>query len=181
MENFVQNMSSPLSLKSLATQAIITQDIPTPPFSLPSNLLEDLDTIKTCEGTYQLTSFSAKYFNILTKKPLPMAKTGLFVWALPDRELTVTREGVDTWRTGFSSWLVYVKGLRLGRESNTSTKSVCWLDGSTFKKFIKKRNSQIELSQEYCFGVDDLTVVETVRDEDDRNRIEILKSKYIKG
>ena len=91
----------------------------------------------------------------------------------------MTREGVDTWRTGFSSWLVGVKGLRLGRESNTSTKSVCWLEGSTFKKFIKKRNSQIELSQEYTFGVDDLTVVETVRDKDDE--IEILKSKYIKG
>ena len=94
------------------------------------------------------------------------------------REIAVRKDGVDGWWTGVTS-MVLTWGLTLGRGMVTGAKYVCWVEGATVKRFVTDGPTGKEWSQEHKFGVSDLTVVETVKEES--GDFFITETKYTKG
>ena len=93
MDNSPITMPGVLSLSSLAMEAILKQEIPTPPSSLPTNLLEDISNLMTSAGSYRLTSYSIKSYN-QAQAPLPSTLTSCQIFPV----LSVSKPTPDSWR-----------------------------------------------------------------------------------
>ena len=84
----------PRSLSSMAMERILLLDISTPSSSIPATLLEDIIILRTCEGTYRMSSSSARQHNLTTQttQPLPLPHI------ISSRNISVTKPDPGTWQ-----------------------------------------------------------------------------------
>ena len=119
----------PRSLSSMAMERILLLDISTPSSSIPATLLEDIIILRTCEGTYRMSSSSARQHNLTTQttQPLPLPHI------ISSRNISVTKPDPGTWQIEGLFDEEGIITLALGRYTGNDQKYVCWIDGSSIK------------------------------------------------
>ena len=170
MENDTISSPGPLSLSSLAMEAIMKYNIipPAPP-SLPANLLEDITNLRTCAGIYRLNSYSVTSSN--PSSFLPFGNTYKI-----HKEISVTRP------VG-GCWMIAGSECALERKEEDGIRRVVWIEGSILKIFMISLDNdddqdRLEILHKYRFEACSLQIEGIFHVG--REEPFVLKTKYIK-
>ena len=165
MESLVK---SPLSLSSLALQAVFKEEISSMELSvLPTTLLEDFLVTQNCEGIYLFYSESFHIHSLNRDMPEDMQGAQF---------LEVARVAPEYWNLGG-------RDLLLGRHTTQLEEgieySVCWVEGTTIRKvseFKVDQNQEIHI-MEIEFNKAGFDMKRTFKNEEGET---IIHAKYMK-
>jgi hypothetical protein len=171
MENDTISSPGPLSLSSLAMEAIMKYNIITPaPLSIPANLLEDITNLRTCAGIYRLNSYSVTSSNPSSFLPVE------YNYKI-DKEISVTRPFGG-------GWMIAGSDCSLERTEEGGIRRVVWIEGSVLKIFMMSMDNDdnqdrlVGLYRQYRFEAGSLQIEGIFHFG--REESFVLKTKYIK-
>ena len=173
-------MPGPMSLCSLAMETIIRQKIPMAAGSVPASLIEDINNLTMCEGTYNILSYSVCRYNPTTGTPLPITRLEL---AKDNESVTVGKTSSGFYLKWDGKWDSSLDNFVLGRSQEEG--SLAWVEGSKVTKILRQKFDQTEqedfLQLKFCSG-GFLEIVETEKTNNDGKEDVLTRIfKYIKS